>query len=61
LSPRAHPASLLPQFPSPAQNPQGEHGHKLSTLQDEYRRLMLEEAVDKVLADVKKEKEAQRK
>jgi hypothetical protein len=62
--PASDPRPLLPpppQFPGPALKPQGEHGHKLATLEDEYRRLLLEEAVDKVLADVKREKEAKKK
>ena len=53
--------SLPPQFPTPAQDPQGAHGRQLPTLQDEYRRLVLEQAVDKVLEDIQREKEAKKK
>jgi hypothetical protein len=46
------------QFPSEALNPRGDHGQKLATLQEEYQRWVLEQALDKQLEDIRRRKAA---
>lgn len=43
-------------FPSVASDRQGDHGRQLPTLQDEYRRFILEQTVDKALEDLRRQK-----
>jgi hypothetical protein len=56
LTPPSPPAP--DQFPTKAADARGEHGRKLPTLEDEYRRVRLEQAIDAELDRLARRKDA---